>query len=72
LKDEEINKKLAQADKDLKGYVDMKIRAVKSALIFVGCISVGIWVAHKIDVNKTLENMTGVSVIDNRTSTSKK
>jgi hypothetical protein len=37
MREAEIDKKLEHRDKDLKGYVDMKIRAVKNA------ISIFIW-----------------------------
>ena len=73
--EKDIDGKFEQQDKDIKLYVDMKIRAVKkmlafwiwigknpkvSVFIFVLSIAIGIWVAHKIDVRHTLENSTGV------------
>lgn len=73
MNEEGINEALI--DKNVKWYINFKIRALKrklrlffwiaenkwwAALIFVVCIGVGIWVAHKIDINRTLENTTGV------------
>ena len=81
MRNDEIHRLNAEQDKDFKAYVDLKIRAVKkqlslfiwigknpwwSALIFVVCIFIGIWISHRIDVSKTIENVTGVKVTDDR------
>lgn len=79
MKDQEINDKLEQHDRNLKLYVDMKIRAVKkllapfiwmgkhpgwAAIIFVSCISIGIWVSHRITAKQVIEATTGIEIID--------
>jgi hypothetical protein len=71
----------ALIDKNVKWYINFKIRALKrklrlffwisnnkwwSALIFVVCISIGIWISHRINFRHTLENTTGVKIEDNR------
>ncbi len=81
MKDDEINRRFTQHDKDIKSYIDRNRRADKrklrlfywisehpwwSVLIFVVCIGIGIWISHRIDVSKTLENTTGIKIIDDR------
>lgn len=75
--DADINKKIADVDKDLKLYVDMKIRAVKklvapfiwmrkhpfwTIIIFLIIMSAGIWVSHRVSARQIIEATTGVKI----------
>ena len=77
----DIDKKIADVDRDLKLYVDMKIRAVKRMLsfwiwlqkhpkisffIFIACIAAGIWLSHRIDARQVIKNETGIEITNPR------
>ncbi len=77
MRNDEIHRLFEQQDKNLKGYVDMKIRAVmkkiapwpwikshpwKSAIVLILIISAGIWVSHRISVQQVFEKVTGIEL----------
>ncbi len=79
MKDSEIENRFEQQDKDLKSYVDMKIRAIKKMLApfiwmeknpgktiiaLIIMFMLSAFLFHVIDFKKTFERKTGIELKD--------